>query len=64
MSKTPRNRSGVPSEAALSRLPDADLAGEAARVARRLAGPLSPIVSKLLLKRRHAIETEQARRVD
>jgi hypothetical protein len=62
MPRMTRNRSGVPSEASLSGLSDAELEKEAARVANRLSMPLSPIVSKLLHKRRHAIEAEQARR--
>ena len=57
-----RNRSGVPSEASLPELSDAGLEQEAARIAARLAAPLSPIVRKLLLKQRHAVEREQARR--
>ncbi|MBB5661144.1 hypothetical protein FHS65_001903 [Brevundimonas halotolerans] len=62
MAKTSRNRSGVPSEASLPGLSDAELVREAARVSAKLGTPLSPIVSKLLLKQRHAIESEQARR--
>ncbi|MBA4001357.1 MAG: hypothetical protein C0461_12280 [Brevundimonas sp.] len=62
MSKTSRNRSGVPSDASLPGLSDEELDTEAARVSARLRMPLSPIVSKLLLKKRHAIESEQARR--
>ena len=62
MSKTPRNRSGVPLEANLPDLSDAELETEAARVSARLRAPMSSIVSKLLLKKRHAIESEQARR--
>jgi len=62
MSKTPRNRSGVPSEASLPDLSDAELEMEAARVSARLATPLSAMMSKLLLKKRHAILSEQARR--
>jgi hypothetical protein len=62
MSKTPRNRSGVPSEANLPDLSNAELEREAARVSARLGTPLWSMVSKLLLKKRHAIESEQARR--
>lgn len=62
MSKTSRNRSSVPPEASLRDLSDAELATEAARVSARLGTPLSPTVSKLLLKRQHAIEREQAPR--
>jgi hypothetical protein len=62
MSKPPRNRSGVPSEANLPDLSDAELKTEAARVSALLSTPLSSMVSKLLLKKRHAIESEQARR--
>jgi len=63
MARATRNRSGVPWEASLSQLSDSELESEAARVKRRLAMPLSPILSKLFLKRRHAIEAEQARRL-
>jgi hypothetical protein len=62
MTKTSRNRSGVPLEASLPGLSDAELMSEAERVSAKLCTPLSPIVSKLLLKQRHAIESEQARR--
>ena len=62
MSKTSRNRSGVPSEASLPALSDAELQAEAARVSARLALPMTPTLSKLLLKQRHAVESEQARR--
>ena len=64
MPRSTRNRSGVPSEASLSGLSDAELEKEAARVASRLATPLSPLLSKLFLKKRHAIRAEQARRID
>ena len=62
MSKAPRNRSGVPSVANLPDLSDAELETGAARVSARLSTPLSSMVSKLLLKKRHAIKSEQARR--
>lgn len=62
MSKTSRNRSGVPSEAKLPDLSDAELEKEVARVSARLGTPVSSLVSKLLLKKRHAIQSEQARR--
>jgi hypothetical protein len=54
----------VPSEASLSGLSDAELEKEAARVTSRLATPLSSLLSKLFLKKRYAIQAEQARRVD
>jgi hypothetical protein len=62
MTRMTRNRSGVPSEASLSSLSDAELEKEAARVAARLTTPLSPLLSKLFLKKRHAIRSEQERR--
>lgn len=64
MTRSTRNRSGVPSEGNLSGLSHAELEKEAARVATRLATPLSPRLSKLFLKKRHAIQAEQARRLD
>lgn len=64
MARSTRNRSGVPSEASLSGVSDTELEKEAARVASRLATPLSPLLSKLFLKRRHAIQAEMARRAD
>lgn len=64
MARSTRNRSGVPSEASLPKLSDAELEQEAARVASRLATPLSPLLLKLFLKKRHAIQAEQARRVE
>ena len=64
MARSTRNRSGVPSEASLSGLSDGELEREYARVKSRLTTPLSPLVLKLILKKRHAIEAEQARRVD
>lgn len=62
MVRSTRNRSGVPSGASLSGLSNEELESEAARVANRLATPLSPLLLKLFLKRRHAIQAEQARR--
>ena len=62
MPKATRNRSGVPSAGSLSGLTTAELEGEAARVAMRLTMPLSPVVLKLMLKKRHAIDKERERR--
>lgn len=64
MARLSRNRSGVPSEASLSGLSDGELEMEYARVKSRLMTPLSALVSKLILKKRHAIEAEQARRAN
>jgi len=62
MARSTRNRIGVPSEASLSGLSDGELEREYTRVKSRLATPLFTLVSKLILKKRHATEAEQARR--